>query len=135
MTTAPVRPQFTILIVEDDVESAGVFRSILEAHGYAVRVATDVEAALMELGERPAAIVIDLHLPTSDGLELLRRIRSGAWPELPAVVVTGDYLVDEPVAREIDALGARLRFKPLWEEDLVHIVATLVSRHTGPIEA
>ena len=135
MTTAPVRSQFTILFVEDDVESAGVFRSILEAHGYAVRVATDVEAALVELRERPAAIVIDLHLPTTDGLELLRRIRSGAWPELPAVVITGDYLVDEPVVRELEALDARLHFKPLWEEDLLRIVATLVSHHTGPIEA
>lgn len=135
MTTTPVRPPCTVLIVEDDVESAGVFRSILEAHGYAVRVAPDVEAALVELRERPAAIVIDLHLPATGGLELLRRIRSGAWLELPAAVVTGDYLVDESVVRELDALGARLHFKPLWEEDLVRMVATLVSRHAGLIEA
>ena len=134
MTTASVRPQCTILIVEDDVESAGVFRSILEAHGYAVRAATDVEAALVELRQRPAAIVIDLHLPTTSGLELLRRIRSGAFPDLPAAVVTGDYLVDEVVVRELEALGARLYFKPLWEDDLVRAVATLVSRHSGSIE-
>jgi CheY-like chemotaxis protein len=135
MTTVPARSQHTILIVEDDVESAGVFRSILEAHGYAVRVATDGEAALVELRERPAAIMIDLHLPTTTGLELLRRIRSGAWPDLPAVVVTGDYLVDEPLVRELDALGARLHFKPLWEEDLVRMVAALISRDAGPIKA
>jgi hypothetical protein len=40
----------------------------------------------------------------------------------PVTVVTGDYFVDENVVAQIEAMGARLCFKPLWQEDLVRIV-------------
>jgi hypothetical protein len=41
-------------------------------------------------------------------------------------VVTGDYLLDERVTRELQVLGVRLYFKPLWEEDLIRIVRDLL---------
>jgi len=132
MTAPAIRPQCTILIVEDDPESARVFRAILEARGYAVRVGTDADAIVAELRQRPAAMVIDFHLPTTNGLELLRRIRAGGFSDVPAAVVTGDYLVDESVVRELESLDARLYFKPLWEEDLLRVVATLVSAPRRP---
>jgi hypothetical protein len=41
-------------------------------------------------------------------------------------IVTGDYFLDESVSNELRELGAELRFKPLWLEDLVGLARTLL---------
>ena len=117
-----------ILIVEDDPGAVDTFKHMLEAEGYAIRVTLDAESALVEIERAvPAAVLLDLHLPVTDGLEFLRRLRATArHAHIPVAVVTGDYLMDERVAREIQVLGAQIHFKPLWEEDLVRIVRDLL---------
>ncbi len=119
----------SILIVEDDPGAVEAFEHILKAEGYGVRVTLDAESALLEVERAvPAAVLLDLHLPITDGVEFLRRLRATArYANVPVAVVTGDYLVDERVARELEMLGAQIHFKPLWEEDLIRIVRDLLS--------
>jgi hypothetical protein len=45
---------------------------------------------------------------------------------MPVAIVTGDYYLDEAMAAEIHALGAELRYKPLWLEELVTLARELV---------
>ncbi len=124
----------SILLVEDDPGSVEAFEHILKAEGYGVRVAPDAQSAFVEVDRAvPAAVVLDLHLPITDGLKVLRRLRATAsHAHIPVAVVTGDYLVDERVTRELQLLGAQLYFKPLWAEDLVRIVRDLLFRRAGP---
>jgi hypothetical protein len=42
-------------------------------------------------------------------------------------IVTGDYYLDEAQAAEIQALGAELRYKPLWLEELVTLARDLLN--------
>jgi twitching motility two-component system response regulator PilH len=117
-----------VLIVDDDPGAAEAFGPMLTSSGYDVSVAADGESGL-DLIERdgPAAILVDLHLPTIDGVEFLRRLRSGSsHAEIPVAVLTGDYLVDDDVTQRLQRLGARLFFKPLWEDDLNRIVSDLL---------
>jgi DNA-binding response OmpR family regulator len=66
-------------------------------------------------------------MPLVDGVEFLRRLRALGAGSKPAVaIVTGDYFIDDAVSDQLRALGAELRFKPLWLEDLLGIVQTLV---------
>ncbi|MBI2189190.1 MAG: response regulator [Acidobacteria bacterium] len=118
----------SILIVEDDYGAGEGFEHILKAEGYDVRVTLDAESALVEIERAvPAAVLLDLHLPTTNGLEFLRRLRATSrHAHIPVAVVTGDYLVDERVARELQVLGAQMCLKPLWEEDLIRIVRDLL---------
>ena len=127
MTDVP-RPASPILLVEDDRVAAEIFSHILNTAGFDVRVAGDAETGLeMTARERPSAILLDLRLPTIDGLEFLRRLRAmPAMAELPVALVTGDYFAEERTVHEVQALGARVRFKPLWEEDLLRLVEELV---------
>jgi CheY-like chemotaxis protein len=118
----------SILIVDDDAGAIEAFTQMLETEGYTVRVATDAPAAFAELERAvPSAVILDLHLPVTDGLEVLRRLRTMTrLANLPVAIVTGNYLLDEQVARELRGLGAKLYFKPIWDEDLTRIVHELI---------
>ena len=119
----------SILIVEDDPGAVEAFEYMLKAEGYGVRVALDAQSGLAELERAaPAAVLLDLRLPTTDGLEFLRRLRATVpHAHIPVAVVTGDYFVEERVARELERLGAQIHFKPLWEEDVMRIVHDLLT--------
>jgi CheY-like chemotaxis protein len=120
----------SILIVEDDPGSAQTFEAMLSAHGHTVRIVGDAETALQEVDrDVPAVALVDLHLPLADGLEFVRRLRSrGTLPSLPVALMTGDYLIDDRVTDELQALGIPLHFKPLWEEDVLKVVESLLQR-------
>jgi len=42
-------------------------------------------------------------------------------------IVTGDYSIDDGTTSQIEALGASLRFKPLWIDDLVALARGLMA--------
>ena len=44
----------------------------------------------------------------------------------PVAVVTGDHFLDDSVCAEIRQLGAELKFKPLWLEELVGVARNLL---------
>jgi DNA-binding response OmpR family regulator len=119
----------TILIVDDDRSVTDTFARILKLEGFHVATALSAEAGL-ELADniRPDGILLDLRMPITTGLQFLRRIRSK--PHLvavPVAIVTGDYFLAEPIQQELEALGASVRYKPMWLEDLVTLARSLVS--------
>jgi DNA-binding response OmpR family regulator len=120
----------TILIVDDDAVAVEIFTHILKADGYQVFAAADAESGLQYLSDTiPDAVVLDLHLPLADGVEFLRLCRARVGrAEVPVAIVTGDYFIEEQVTKELQALGARVHFKPLWEEDLVRLIRDLTTR-------
>jgi CheY-like chemotaxis protein len=120
----------SILIVEDDAGSAQTFEAMLTAHGHTVRIVGNAETALQEVDrDMPAVALVDLHLPLADGVEFVRQLRSrGTLQRLPVVLMTGDYLIDDRVTDELHALGIPLHFKPLWEDDVLQIVESLLPR-------
>jgi DNA-binding response OmpR family regulator len=129
VTSEPLASPVTIMIIEDDAVSADTFARILTMAGYHVVTAQDADTGLAAIERAvPAALLLDLRLPRTDGLELLRRLRSSpVGANLPVAVVTGDYFLEEAVARDLERLGARLFFKPLWEEDLLKLAGNLVT--------
>jgi DNA-binding response OmpR family regulator len=119
----------TILVVDDDLSVTDTFARILKMEGFKVATAGNAEAGL-ELADKvlPDGIILDLRMPISSGLNFLRVLR--AKPHLgdvPVAIVTGDYFLSDPIQSELKTLGAALRFKPLYIEDLVTLVRTLVS--------
>jgi DNA-binding response OmpR family regulator len=70
---------------------------------------------------------LDLRSSLVDGLGFLRRLRAhDDQRETPVAIVTGDYFLDDAVSNELQELGAELRFKPLWLEDLVGLARNLL---------
>jgi DNA-binding response OmpR family regulator len=76
-----------VLVVDDDPTVTDVVRRYLERDGYVVRTASDGGAGLADaLADPPALLVLDLMLPTVDGLEVFRRLR--AEHPVPVVMLT-----------------------------------------------
>jgi len=118
----------TILIVDDDEGVTQTFARMLRLEGYHVHTAVNAETGLRQADRsHPDAIILDLRMPLVDGLGFLRRLRSrDDHRGTPVAIVTGDYFLDDSVANELRELGAELRFKPMWLEDLVGLARTLL---------
>jgi len=66
----------SILVVDDEPTISEVVSAYLQRAGYETRVASDGDAALAAIAERsPDLVVLDLMLPGTDGLAVMRRIR------------------------------------------------------------
>jgi len=122
-----------LLIVDDDEATTQTFARMLMLEGHHVRTANNAEDGLREAENRELdAIILDLRMPLINGLGFLYRLRSREHHRsTPVVVVTGDYFLDDEMAQELRALGAEVRFKPLWLEELADVArALLASRQT-----
>lgn len=80
----------SILVVDDSLTTRSLEKSILEAHGYRVRVAVDGTEALAALRAEPADLVIaDVIMPGLDGFQLLEQIKKDKrLARIPVIIVT-----------------------------------------------
>lgn len=104
----------TILIVEDDEPTRLLIRAALESDGYAFLEAKDGHEAVETFErEKPDLVLIDVAMPTMDGVEACKQIK--ALPdgiETPVLIVTG--LDDnDSVERAFDAGATDYLTKPL----------------------
>ncbi len=87
----------TVLVVEDHPLNMKLTSDLLELHGFGVVKATDGESALQLLQtSRPDLILLDLHLPGMDGLQVFQQIK--ADPRLsatPVIALTASAMRDE----------------------------------------
>jgi DNA-binding response OmpR family regulator len=91
-------PTKRILVVDDEPNVRLVFRTALESAGYAVDEAGEGKAALAQLRNLPAdLILLDLKMPVLDGMQTLRQIRA-AGLVTPVIVVTAHGSVPDAVA-------------------------------------
>ncbi|MEZ4410395.1 MAG: response regulator [Polyangiales bacterium] len=81
-------PAPTVLVIEDNPDSAALLRVTLERAGLRVRVADNGVAGLrLARALRPAAITLDIMMPRMDGWRVLQALRADeATAETPVIV-------------------------------------------------
>ena len=119
-----------ILVAEDDERIAQPLTKALGAAGFLVDVEADGEAAWYRGdSENFDAIVLDLGLPTMDGLTILKRWRNAGRPA-PILILTARGQWEERV-EGIEAGADDYVVKPFHMEELVARVRALVRRSSG----
>jgi len=83
-------PTPLVLVADDDPDILDLVRYRLERSGYQVATATDGAEAVRLAGElAPALAVLDVMMPSLDGLEATRRLRNDpATAEIPVILLT-----------------------------------------------
>jgi two-component system, chemotaxis family, sensor kinase CheA len=79
-----------ILVVDDSITSRSLERSILEAHGYRVRVAVDgLDALDLLRAEKADLIITDIQMPRMDGFDLVAAIKEDSGlKSIPVIIVS-----------------------------------------------
>ena len=106
-----------ILVVDDDPTVLRYVRDALTRAGYAPVVTTDPDDALRILeSDRPRLVLLDLMLPGSDGIELMKSILDIA--EVPVIFLSA-YGRDEIIARAFEAGATDYMVKPFSPTELM----------------
>jgi two-component system, OmpR family, response regulator len=119
-----------ILVVEDELKMASLLRRGLIEEGHAVDIArTGDDALWMAQSAEYDALVLDLMLPTIDGLEVCRRLRAnGVWS--PVLMLTARDGVEDRVAG-LDAGADDYLPKPFSFAELLARLRALMRRGAG----
>jgi CheY-like chemotaxis protein len=129
-----------ILIIEDNSSDVFLLRRALIAmrgENFDLEIAGDGERALQLIDERngpqemrPCVILLDLHLPKHDGLEILRAIRKNPVMSEIRVVVTTNSASPKEVD-ELQGLGAGCRLKPTNLREFEQLATDLIAICNG----
>ncbi len=119
-----------ILVVEDDQDLNRQIKTALSEAGYAVDCAGDGEEGHF-LGDTEAydAVILDLGLPTLDGLSILERWRR-EQRNMPVLILTARDRWSEKVAG-MDAGADDYVAKPFHMEELLARIRALLRRQAG----
>ena len=95
----------SILVVDDEPGILALIKDILEDEGYEVDVAEDAEAArAARRNRRPDLILLDIWMPDSDGISLLREWSESSPGDVPVIMMSGHGTIETAV--EATRLGA-----------------------------
>ena len=108
----------SILIVEDDITFSLMLTTWLGKKGFVVRSSSSVSDAKRRLGEEAFDLVIsDLRLPDSDGIDLLKWLKS-THPSLPLIMMTS-YAEIQTAVQAMKLGAADYIAKPLNPDELL----------------
>jgi len=120
-----------ILVAENDAPLAECLSQRLQQEQFAVQVVGNgPEAQRLAVNQSYDLVILDLNLPGSAGLEVLRNIRS-LKPDLPVLIVTGAAPVEERVLG-FEAGADDLVAKPFAFAELVARIRALLRRGNRP---
>jgi two-component system KDP operon response regulator KdpE len=122
-----------VLVVDDEAPIRRAMRANLEARGYVVDLAESGEQALqLAARHHPDVVLLDLGLPTMDGLEVIDGLRG--WSQVPIVVLSARGNERDKVAA-LDAGADDYVSKPFGMDELLARLRAAVRRASVTDEA
>ena len=117
-----------ILVVDDESGIRELLRDILNDEGHQVRLAENAEAArLAREVERPDLVLLDIWMPDTDGITLLKEWSTNGQLTMPVVMMSGHGTIDTAV--EATKIGAYdFLEKPIALQKLLHTVGRALKR-------
>jgi DNA-binding response OmpR family regulator len=129
----PTRASLSVLVVDDDPDTADSFTDLLALHGFTVRSAYCGRDALrMAHDDPPEVVLLDIVMPGMDGWELARQLTATAIPPI-IVAITG--CSDEEDRRRSNLAGIDFHLvKPVSPAILMRIMRRLARTISPPVK-
>jgi PAS domain S-box-containing protein len=123
---APTALPLSVLVADDNRDSADTMASMLEAVGYQVLVAYDgEEAVVLAERHRPAIALLDIGMPRRNGYEVCRHLRSQPWgPSMCIIALTG-WGQEADRHRAVEAGFDHHLVKPVEPATILELLASL----------
>ncbi len=120
----------TIMIVEDEPDTAEMFAEMMRLSGYRVIKSYGGSAAINLLAqERPDVLVLDLMMPDVSGLDVLRFVRCDQrLAKIPVIVVSAKGLPSD-IKNGLDAGASIYLTKPVAYKELKKAVEEAIEAH------
>jgi DNA-binding response OmpR family regulator len=117
----------TILVIDDEQSFCEVVAEILSNDGYDVHKAFSAAQAeeILEAVE-PELIILDIMMPDTDGLTLVRRLRNSVrFADTPIIVSSAKYLQEDKTAA-LESGANTFLSKPFSAADLRNVIQTIL---------
>src|SRR5690348_17353209 len=121
----------TILVVDDEMGIRELLSEILSDEGHAVEVAENAQQARdLRLRQAPDLVLLDIWMPDTDGVTLLKEWAAQGLLTMPVIMMSGHATIDTAV--EATKIGA-LNFleKPIALQKLLKAVEQGLARGTA----
>ncbi len=120
-----------ILVVDDDPQTLRYVRGVLSEAGYELSVTADPSDVPRLLHEdRPHLVLLDLMLPGTDGIELMRTVSDLA--KAPVIFLSA-YRQDGVIASAFESGAADYVVKPFSPTELIARINAALRRHSAPL--
>ena len=118
-----------ILVVDDNIDSIMILRSILESQGFTVLAAqSGLEALEIVARELPDLVLLDVMMPQMSGIEVLERIKTThATSKVPVIMVTAE-IQDEDVMTGYQHGADYYITKPCTAKQLLYGIGLVLDR-------
>ncbi len=114
----------TILLADDNRDSAETLAELLRLEGHAVHTAHDgLQAAALATELEPDAMILDIGMPGLNGYEVAQRIRMQPWGGRPLLIAATGWGQDDDRKKALNS-GFDLHLtKPFDPEELLNLIA------------
>ncbi|MDD4645273.1 MAG: response regulator [Bacteroidales bacterium] len=119
----------TILIIDDEVQIRRLLEITLSANGYKICEASSGQEGLVQAATmQPVLIILDLGLPDTDGLDILRRLRE--WYQKPVIILSVRNS-EEDIVKALDIGANDYLTKPFRTGELLARIRVAIRQSQG----
>lgn len=123
-----------VVIVDDNISLADIYKTRLELLGYRCFVAHDGEIALTVIQrEQPDLVLLDLMIPKVAGDEILKRMRSSEWGKsIKVLIISNLNEADAPAGLREQGIAGYAVKANLANDQLDQMVAQILNPDSKP---
>ena len=119
----------TILIIDDEVQIRRLLEITLSANGYKIsEAASGKEGVNLAASIHPVLIILDLGLPDSDGLDILKKLRE--WYKKPVIILSVRNSEDD-IIKALDLGANDYLTKPFRTGELLARIRVAIRQSEG----
>jgi two-component system, OmpR family, KDP operon response regulator KdpE len=119
----------TILIIDDEVQIRRLLEITLSSNGYKISEASNGKDGLIAAATHsPALIILDLGLPDSDGIEILKKLRE--WYQKP-IIILSVRSSEEDIIQALDNGANDYLTKPFRTGELLARIRVAIRQSLG----